>query len=182
MSAIDRFDCIIPKLTRPYFIGNTNNVPHFKVKHSFFKNPFFPSVIIEWNKLDPEIQNALSLNIFKKNILKFVRSTANSTIGCHKLEGIRYLIRLRLVLSHVHEHKFKNYFQDALNPFCTCDCDVEITCYFLLHCPNFLAERNTLLNKTANIDSNISNQADATITKTFLLGNSKYSNKVNRKL
>ena len=25
------------------------------------------SVIIEWNKLDPEIQNALSLNIFKKN-------------------------------------------------------------------------------------------------------------------
>ena len=30
------------------------------------------SVIIEWNKLDPEIQNALSLNIFKKNILKSI--------------------------------------------------------------------------------------------------------------
>ena len=56
---------IIPKLTRPYSTRNTNNIPHFKVKYSFLKNTFFPSVIIEWNKLDPEIQNASSLNIFK---------------------------------------------------------------------------------------------------------------------
>ena len=46
---------IIPKLNRPYPTRNANNIPHFKVKHSFFKNTFFPSVIIEWNKLDPEI-------------------------------------------------------------------------------------------------------------------------------
>ena len=64
---------IISKLTRPYSTRNANNIPHFKVKHSFFKNTFFPSVIIEWNKLDPEIQNAPSLNIFKKNISKFIR-------------------------------------------------------------------------------------------------------------
>ena len=32
---------------------------------------FFTSVIIEWNKLDPEIQNAPSLNIFEKNIKVF---------------------------------------------------------------------------------------------------------------
>ena len=29
---------IIPNLTRPYSTKNANNVPHFKVKHSFFKN------------------------------------------------------------------------------------------------------------------------------------------------
>ena len=52
---------IILKLTRPYSTRNTNNIPHFKVKHSFFKNTHFPSVIIEWNKLDPEIQNATYL-------------------------------------------------------------------------------------------------------------------------
>ena len=59
---------IIPKLNRPYSTRNANNIPHFKVKHSFFKNTFFPLVIIEWHKLNPEIQNARSLNIFKNNI------------------------------------------------------------------------------------------------------------------
>ena len=68
---------IIPKLNRPYSTKNANNIPHFKVIHSFFRNTFFPSVIIEWNKLDPEIQNAPSLNTFKSNVLKFIRSTTN---------------------------------------------------------------------------------------------------------
>ena len=167
---------IIPKLRNA--TRNANNIPHFKVKHSFFKNIFFPSVILEWNKLDPEIQNAPSLNIFKNNILKFIRSTANKIFGCHNLKGIKYLTRLRLGLSHLHEHKFKNNFRDKLNPFCTCGCDVENTCHFLLHCPNFLTERNTLLNKIANIDNNILNQVDATITKTLLFDNSKYSNEI----
>ena len=67
----------------------------------------------------------------------------------------------------------------TLNPLYTCGCDVQNTCHFLLHCPNFLAERNTLLNKITNIDSNILNQADATVTKTPLFGNSNYSNEVN---
>ena len=151
---------IIPKLNRPYSTRNANNIPHFKVKHSFFKNTFFPSVIIEWNKLDPEIQNVPSLNIFKKNILKFIRPTANNMFGCHNLKSIKYLTRLRLGLSHLHEHKFKNNFQDTLNPLCACGCDIENTCHFLLDCPNFLTERNTLLNKITNVDRNILNQAE----------------------
>ena len=170
---------IIAKLNKPYSTRNANHIPHFKIKHSFIKNTFYPSVIIEWNKLDPEIQNAPSLNIFKNNILKFIRPIANNIFGCHNLKGYKYLIRLRLGgLSHLNEHKFKNNFQDALNPHCTCVCDVENTCHFLLHCPNFLTERNTLLNKITNIDSNILNQADATITKTPLFGNSKYSSEI----
>ena len=164
---------IIPKLNRPYPTRNANNIPHFKVKHSFLKNTFLPSVIVEWNKLDFEIQNAPSLNIFKKNILKFIRPAASNVFGCHNLKGIKYLRRLRLGHSHLNEHKFKNNFQDTLNPLCTCGCDVENICHFLLHCPNFLSERNTPLNKITNIDSNILNQADATITKTLLFGNSK---------
>ena len=63
-----------------------------------------------------------------------------------------------------------------MNPLCACGYDIENTCHFLLHCPNFLTERNTLLNKITNIDSNILNQADA--TKTLLFSNSKYSNEI----
>ena len=98
---------------------------------------------------------------------------------CHNLKGTKYLTRLRLGFSHIHEHKFKNNIQDRFNPLCTCDCDVENRCNYLLHCPNFLVERNTLLKKITNIDSNILNQADATITKTLLFGNSKYSSEIN---
>ena len=135
-------------------------------------------LFIEWNKLDPEIQNASSLNIFKNNILKFIRPTANNILGCYNLTGIKYLTRLRLGLSHLHEHKFKNNFQDTLNPLSTCGCDVE-NMSLLLHCPNFLSERNTLLNKITNIDSNILNQADATVTKALPFDNAKYSNEIN---
>ena len=100
--------------------------------------------------------------------------------GCHNLKGIKYLTRLRLGLTHLYEHKFKNNFQDTLNPLCTCGCGVENTCHFLPRNPNFLPERNTILNKIINIDSNILSQADATIiTKIFLFGNSKYSNEIN---
>ena len=58
---------IIPKLNRPYPTRNANNIPHFKVKHSFLKNTFFMSVIIEWNKLDPKFKMLLAI-IFSKRI------------------------------------------------------------------------------------------------------------------
>ena len=129
---------IAPKLNRPYSTRNANSIPHSKVKHSTFKKTLFPSVTIEWNKLDPEIQNAPSLNIFKKNILKFIKPTANNIFGRHNLNGIKCSTRLRLGLSHLLEHMFINNFQDTLNPLCTCGCNVENTCHFLLHCPYFL--------------------------------------------
>ena len=100
-------------LNRPYSTRNANSIPRFKVKQNFFRNTFFPSVIIEWNKLDPEIQNAPSLSIFKKNVLKFTGPTANNIFGCHNLKGIKYLTRLRLGLSHLQEQKFRNNFQDT---------------------------------------------------------------------
>ena len=42
--------------------------------------------------------------------------------------------------------------------------------------PNFLAERNSLLEKITHIDRNIFYEADAT---TLIFGNPKYSNEVN---
>ena len=71
----------IPKLTRLYPARNANSISRFKVILSFFRNPFYPSVIIEWNKLGPEIQTAPSLNISKKNIFKFMRPIANNMLG-----------------------------------------------------------------------------------------------------
>ena len=33
---------------------------------------FFPSTVIEWNKLDNNIRNSESVSAFKKQILKFI--------------------------------------------------------------------------------------------------------------
>ena len=83
----------------------------FSTKHNFFKNSFFPSSVIEWNKLDPNFRNATSLNLFKKDLLKFIRPSPNvflSVFKFHNCKGIKYLARLHLGLSHLRGHKFKH--------------------------------------------------------------------------
>ena len=35
-------------------------------------------------------------------------------------EGIKYLTRLRVSFSHLHDHKLKHSFQDTINRLCTC--------------------------------------------------------------
>ena len=82
--------------TLPPFFYATRNVdciPLIKIKHNFFKNNFFPSAVIEWNKLGFSIRNAESLGIFKSNILKFFRPTPRSFFNCYNHKGIRLMTR-----------------------------------------------------------------------------------------
>ena len=76
---------VIPTAKRAYITRNNDKLPHFKVKHNYFKNSFFPSTVIEWNKLDLNIRNAESLTNFKSKILKFIRPFENS-IYCRILK------------------------------------------------------------------------------------------------
>ena len=93
----------------------------------FLKIPFFPPTVIEWNKVDKNIRKSESLNIFRKNILRFIRSSQNGVYNCHNPKEIKLLTRLRVGLSHLCEHKFKISFQDTLNPICNCGGDIETT-------------------------------------------------------
>ena len=43
---------IIPIHNMSYRTRQCNKIPAINVKHDFLKNTFFPSAIIEWNKLD----------------------------------------------------------------------------------------------------------------------------------
>ena len=94
------------------------------------------SVILEWNKLDADMGNSTSINIFKKSLLQFVRPSPKSLFNCHNPKGIEYERWSRLGLSLLREHKFKHSFQDALNPFCNCGYEIETTAHFPLHCPH----------------------------------------------
>ena len=82
--------------------------------NNFFKNTFFPSAIIEWNKLDPSIQNAEGVGIFKSNILKFIRPTPRGFFNCYNHKGIRLTTRLHLGLSHLRENKFSHNHKTVL--------------------------------------------------------------------
>ena len=158
---------------------NTNNIPQFKVKHSFFRNSFFPSAAIEWNKLDLNIRYSESLNIFQKRFLKFIRPSGSSVFNCHNLRGVKLLTRLRLCLSHLREHKFKHGFQDSLSPICSCGNDVETSTHFLLYCPHYSNERSNFLNTIRNISRNIFDKNDLQITETLLYGDSSLDDQTN---
>ena len=59
---------IIPIRNPAYSTRNHVNIPLFKTNHNFFKNSFFPSTIIKWNNLDPNLKNADNYGTFKNTI------------------------------------------------------------------------------------------------------------------
>ena len=89
----------IPTVRSTYRRRNIDNIPQFNVRHTFFRNSYFPSIVTEWNNLDKSIMNSESFSIFKKNILKFIRPSPNSIFNCHNPKGAKLLTRLRLGLS-----------------------------------------------------------------------------------
>ena len=64
--------------------------------------------MIEWNNLKPRLIRSESFSAFKANIPKFIHSTANSVYTCHNSREMCHIIRHRITLSHLREHKL-NY-------------------------------------------------------------------------
>ena len=85
-----------------------------------YRLSFFPSTILDWNKLDkwdPGIKQAKSINIFKKRLLNKIRPKKRSFFGLSN-DGVRYLTMLRMELSPLRAHKFRFGFSDTSDPFC----------------------------------------------------------------
>ena len=82
-----------------YRTRQCNKIPAINVAHEFFKD-FFPSTIVECNKLDWKIKHLESIETFQKRILSFIGASPNSTFNCLNPKRVRLLSRLRLGLSH----------------------------------------------------------------------------------
>ena len=173
---------LIPVRPTLYPTRNALNIPFLNANHNFFKNSFFPSTILEWNKLGPGLRKAESLSLFKTNILKFIQPSPNSVYNCHNPKGLKFITRLRLGLSHLREHKSKHSFQDTINPLCSCRLDIESTEHFLLHCPQFVNERRTLLSTIGNINYKLLENTDSNLTQMLLLGNTSFDITDNTKI
>ena len=153
--------------TSSHATRNVDCITLIKTKHNFFKNTFFPSLIMERNWLDPAIRNA---EIFKSNIVKFTRPTSIIFFNCYNQKGIRLMTRLRL--SHLREHKFNHKFQNYINPLCSCGMDIESMSHFFLHCPLFDDQRITLLSTLNKIHCKLIETNESSLTESLLFGNS----------
>ena len=151
-------------------------------KTIFFKNYLFPSVIIESNKLYPSLQRSNSYNVFKSNILKFIRPSFNSFFDCHNPIGIKYFTWIWLGISHLREHKFKKSFQNSLNSICNYGNDVKSAVHFFLHCHLYSNESRTLLNSFINIDHTLLDNTNFSPTKLLLFSNATFNSKENTKI
>ena len=152
-------------------LRNVKGIPKINVKHRFFENSFFPETITEWNDLDYSLGNAPSINVFKKNILKyFIHLGPNKVFNIYNPHILKLLTRLRLGLSHLRGHKFNHNFSDCLDEICMCGKDIESTNHFLLQCSLFLNERQVLMNKIRDIGSSLIDQNENSLCYTLPFG------------
>ena len=93
--------------------SQSNKISSFKIRHNFLKDSFFPALISEWNSLDINVQNSYSNNVFKKELLEFIRLEPNSTYNINDTKGLKLFTKLR---SHLVDHKFRHNFQDCVSP------------------------------------------------------------------
>ena len=85
------------------------------------------------------------------------------------------MTRLRVGLSNLRERKFKYSFQDTLNPIWNCE-NIGTTSHYLLHSPDYLHERKTLLKTVSCIASNIFDFNNDQLTEVLLYGKEDLDN------
>ena len=170
---------LIPVKTSSHATRNVDGIPLIKIKLSFFKNTFFPSPIIEWNKPGPTIWNVESFRIFKSNILKFIRQTSRSSFSCYNHKRIQLMTRLCLGLSNLREHKFSHNSQNCINPLSllSCGMDIESTSHFFLHFPLFNDKRITFVSILNKTDCKLIETNESSLIETLLFGNSLFDSK-----
>ena len=115
-----------------------------------FPNTFFQNALCEWNLLDDEIKNSRSISEFKRKLLQITKPVKKSMYKISDIDGIKYLIKIHLKFSALHENKFRHKF-DCLSPCCTCGEVVEDNEHFLLHGPRFEIMRGDLLHQLLHI-------------------------------
>ena len=83
---------IIPSVRQSQRHPNTFN--SISCRTEYFKNSFFPCVVSEWIKLNPEIRRSGSYNIFRKSILNFIRPSASKVYNINDAIGIKLITKL----------------------------------------------------------------------------------------
>ena len=153
-----------------------------RCRTELFQNSFLPFTVNEWNKLDPDIKNSDSYEIFRKKLLVFIRPVGNSMYGIYDPFRVKLINRLRLSFIRLREHKFRHNFADTVNPLCSCTLKTENTKHLFLRCQNNLSARTTLMNKLNNISNAINSLNSTDLIRVILYGDKNFDNVTNSKI
>ena len=165
---------LIPQNNHLYNTRSLEDVTTFYSRTDAFKYSFFPSTILEWNKLERKIRQSSTLLTFRNSLLKIGRPAPKPVYNIHNPNGLKLLTRLRFGLSHLNEDKFNHNFKDCVNHLCSCSLEVELVSHFFLHCHYFTDIQKTLFYELQLVDQNILNQSNNEIAELLLYGSSKF--------
>ena len=92
-----------------------------KQRYTYFQlpNKLFQVHFFSLHNLDLNIRNSESISIFKSKFLSFIRPVQTKVYNIFDSKGLTFLARLRLGFSHLNEYRFRQNFQDCLNPLCS---------------------------------------------------------------
>ena len=123
---------------------------------------------LQWNNLVLKIRKSETVSAFKRSILKSVRRSST-----HIPNRIKFITRLRLAFSHLREHRFRQNLRIFLIQFTVLGWYRDyysLPVHYMVHCPNYLDERRTFLDKCQNIGENIYDKIDFQISEFLLFG------------
>ena len=126
------------------------DVTTFYSRTDAFKYFFFPSTILEWNKLYRKIRQSSTLLTFRNFLLKIGWPEPKPNPN-----GLKLLTKLRLGLSHLNEYKFNHNFKDCVNSFCSCSLEVELAPHFFLYCHYFTGIQKTHFHELKSVDKSL---------------------------
>ena len=104
--------------------------------------------------LDINITTSESISPFKSRLLSFVRPVQNNIYKIFDPEGLEFLTRLPVDLSHLNAHRYHYNLQECLNPLCSYSLETEDTTHYLLHCHYFSNQRSDLKNSVNSVVQN----------------------------
>ena len=107
--------------------------------------------------------------------MSFIRPVQSNIYHIFDPKGSKFLTRLRLGLSHLNEHKFRQNFQNCLNPLCSCRLKIEDTPHYLLHCQHF-----DVMNSVKSVIINFKSMTDNRKQDILLYGDSRFDENKNK--
>ena len=129
-----------------------DNFSPFIVRSERFKYSFFPSSVSLWNKLDTDVRNLDSFNLFKKTLKYFFHPYEYNKILSISLTRYASILHTRLRLGACALNSYLFQINRCTSRDCLCQQGVvETVEHFLLICPRYAAQRQSLLASAAQL-------------------------------
>ena len=123
--------------------------PFLKQNISLSKFLFFPQLLSSGTILTITLEMSEALVLLKTTSRKLSGQPPIMFLIVNIIEESNllqdYMLALVICVKlYLNLHKFKDSFQDTLNPICSWGFDVELTSHYILHCPNYKDERQDI--------------------------------------